>query len=434
MGLLAVLAACAPGGTAAKKDLQFWYSFSDANQQKYFQQHFVDDYKGSVPVKLTVKPLETILQLTETALAAGSGPAVILTPTASNQYAAAGYLVDLNDYAKQYGWTEKFASWALEVSKVDGKLVTLPIQYESMAFYFNPAVISDNNLVVPKNQGEFEAFCEEASGKGIIPIAAGNADWKGANEWHVGVALNHGAGSDAVYSALQGETKWTDPVFVDAITRLNDYFQKGWYGGSVNTYFTNQFPKVYQQLASGEAAAMISGTWEFSGLGPYFGEAAGNTAEWDWAPIPSLGDGVPEQVWDLAIGQSLAVNAKGSNIPAAVEYLNFLATDVKTIVASVEDMSFEPPPIHLKDSDFSAKSDERTSRLYSELSAAKTIGYTTWTFFPAKTDNYIVTEFEKVLTKEITPKDYCAGIQSQFATEFAAGEVPTAPKPGAGLA
>jgi len=433
MGLLAVLAACAPGGGASTQKLQFWYSFSDKAQQKYFQKHFVDDYKGSTPVTMTVKPQQSILQLTETALAAGSGPAVILTPTAANQYDKAGYLVDLTDYAKKYEWTQKFAEWAIEVSKIDGKLVTLPIQYESMAFYYNPEVLSSLNLKVPTDLDGFESFCEEASGKGIIPIAAGNADWKAANEWHVGVALNHGAGPDAVYSALQGKTKWTDPVFVDAITRLAGYFDKGWYGGGIDNYFTNQFPKVYQQLASGKAAAMISGTWEFASLPSYFGKAAGNTATWDWAPVPSLGHGVPEQVWDLAVGQSVALNAKGHQIDAAAEYLNFLATDVKTIVASVEDANFEPPPIHLDASDFSAKADKRVSRLYAELSAAKVIGYTTWTFFPAKTDTYLATDFEKVLTKELTPKEYCAGIQAQFDPEFAAGQVPTAPKPGVGL-
>ncbi|MCU1584581.1 MAG: hypothetical protein JWM49_1137 [Microbacteriaceae bacterium] len=433
VGLLAILTACSSAGSAGS-DLDYWYYFSDGNQQKYFKKHFVDDYKGSVPVRLTVKSSDTIDRLTQTALAAGKGPALIVTPGPSqvDAYSGAGYLADLTKYADKYKWNEKFSKWALEASKVDGKLVTLPTSYESMAFYFNPAVIDKNKLTVPKTREEFENFCTEAKAKGMIPLAAGNADWKGANEWHLTVAFNHNAGPHAIYSALQGKTPWTDAVFVDSVELLASYFQRGWYGGGVDTYFTNQFPKVYKQLASGEAAGMISGTWEFSNLAPYFGKAAGNSAEWDWATLPSFRKGIPPVVWDLGIGQSTGVNAKAPNVAAAAEYLNFLTTNTKTIAASIEAMNFQPPPIQLTVADFTANADERTTRLYTELPKAQTIGYTTWTFFPQKTETYMINEFEKVLTKQLSAKDYCAGIQLRFAKELAAGQVPTAPEP-AGL-
>lgn len=434
-GLAAVLPGCGTkepaGGQTAGGTLDYWYYFSDADQQKYFTEHMVEGYPGPSEVELTVKSSDTIDRLTQTALAAGKGPDLVVTPGPSQvgAYADAGYLVDLTGYAADRGWDELFAGWALEASKVGGKLVTLPTSYESMAFYVNPATLEQHGLAVPKTQADFEAFCTEAQGKGLVPLAAGNADWKGANEWHLGVTLNHGAGPDAVHSALKGETPWTDPVFVDAVTRLAGYFQKGWYGGSVDQYFTNQFPKTYQQLASGEAAAMISGTWEFSNLAPYFGAAAKNDATWDWATLPSLGAGVPEVVWDLAIGQSTGVNARSANVDGAVDYLNFLTTDKKMLTAAIEAINAQPSPITLEDGDFTDEADPRTVRLYTELPKASTIGYTTWTFFPQKTETYMINSLEKVLTAQMTPADFCAGIQQQFATELAAGQVPAAPSP-----
>lgn len=434
-GLAAVLPGCgrksSPAGSAPTGTLDYWYYFSDSDQQKYFTEHMVEGYQGSAKVKLTVKSSDTIDRLTQTALAAGKGPDLIVTPGPSQvaAYSDAGYLVDLTSYAADKGWNGLFAGWALEASKVEGKLVTLPTSYESMAFYVNPATLTKHGLAVPKNRADFEAFCTEAKGKGLVPLAAGNADWKGANEWHLGVMLNHGAGPDAVYSALKGETPWTDPVFVDAVTRLATYFKNGWYGGGVDTYFTNQFPKTYKQLATGEAAAMISGTWEFSNLAPYFGSAAKNDATWDWATIPSMGDAVPEVVWDLAIGQSTGVNAKSGNVPAAVDYLNFLTTDKKMLTAAIEAINAQPSPITLEDSDFTDKADPRTVRLYTELPKAKTIGYTTWTFFPQKTETYMINSLEKVLTDQMSAADFCAGIQKQFAVELKAGQVPAAPSP-----
>ena len=442
-GLLAVLNACSSGSSApssaagsASAGITIWNNLANQDQLTYFQTHFVDAYAGTAKVTFSNKPNNTIDRLIQTSLAAGSGPSIIVTPgpsTGVTEYTKAGYLVDLDEYDAKYGWSTKFAKWALDASKIDGKLRTLPTQYESMAFYFNPATLAKANLTVPKTQDEFEAFCTEAKAKGLTPIAAGNADWKGANEWHLGVALDHAAGPDAVYSALTGKTPFTDPVFVDAITRLTGYFQKGWYGGGVDKYFTNNFPTVYRQLAQGTAAAMISGTWEFANMGPYFGKAAGNTATWDWATVPSLGKGVPEVVWDLAIGQSAGVNSHAANVAGSVDYLNFLTTDKKAIIASIEQMNFEPSPIALSTSDFSKSADPRTVRLYSQLSSAKTIGYTTWTFYPQQTETYMIKYFENVLTNKMTPKDFCAGIQAQFKTELAAGKVPTAPKPGTGL-
>lgn len=437
LGMVALLSACALSGPNASKDvLTIWNNLADAQQNAYFRKHFAEGYHGKYPVRFSPKSDNTIDRLIQTALAAGAGPSIIVTPGPSSfvsAYSSAGYLADLTDYQSHYGWQQKFAPWALAASEVDGKLVTLPASYETMVFYVNPATLDKLGLTVPTTREEFENFCTEAKGKGYVPLAAGNADYQGANEWFVGVGLNHGAGPDAVYSALRGETKWTDPVFVGAIDRLASYFKKGWFGGGVDLYFTNNFPTVYRQLATGRAPAMLSGSWEFSNLAPYFGKAAGNDATWDWTTVPSLGDGVPPVVWDLAIGQSVGVNANFSDTAAATDYLNFLTTDLKTVIASVEQMNFEPPPIRIGTSDFSAHADRRTVRLYSELSAAKSIGYTTWTFFPQQTETYMIDYFENVITGQMTAKEYCAGIESRFRTERAEGRVPTAPKPGGGL-
>ncbi len=222
-------------------------------------------------------------------------------------------------------------------------------------------------------------------------------------------------------------------MFVDAIDRFAGYFKKGWFGGGVDLYFTNSFPTVYRQLATGRAAAMISGSWEFSNLTPYFGKAAGNDQTWDWTVMPSLGQGVATGIFDLAIGQSAGVNSNFVHSDAAVEYLNFLTTDTKTIIAGVEDINFEPPPIHITSHDFSARADKRIVRLYTELSAARTIGYTTWTFFPQQTETYMIDYFENVITGQLSAKAYCAGIEERFSSERAQGRVPTAPPPDGGL-
>lgn len=175
---------------------------------------------------------------------------------------------------------------------------------------------------------------------------------------------------------------------------------------------------------------MLSGTWEFANLTPYFGKAAGNDATWQWATVPSLSDAVPPVVWDLAVGQSAGINTNFPDTAAAADYLDFLTTDVKTIIGAVEQMSFAPPPVHLDAADFSARADRRIVRLYSELSTATSVGYTTWTFFPQQTETYMIDYFENVITGRLSAAEYCQGIAARFETEQAEGRVPSAPKPG----
>lgn len=73
---------------------------------------------------------------------------------------------------------------------------------------------------------------------------------------------------------------------------------------------------------------------------------------------------------------------------------------------------------------------ERVVRAYAEISRASAddrYGYTTWTFWPPKSDVYIYEEVERVWTGEITVMDYLEGLQELFAEELAGGDIPPIP-------
>jgi raffinose/stachyose/melibiose transport system substrate-binding protein len=432
LGLSALLAGCAtgaPAGKGGKKTIEYWASFG-TNEQKKYGTAVVKAYKGA-NINFVVKPGSNLVKLEQTALAAGKGPAIIQVdgPSQLTLYNKSGFLADLNPYADKYKWKDTFTPWALETTTMKGKLTALPLSYETFVFYYNPAVLDKLGMKPPKTKDEFEGFCTEAKGHGLIPLGAGNADYQPVTEWHVTMAFNHIAGPEAVYSALTGKTKFTDPVFVDAITQLTGYFKKGWYGGSVDKYFTTTFDQIGTQLADGKAAAVLSGTWEFSSYPTYF--TGGKT--WDWAPVPSLSDAFPQVIWDLGIGGTASINKNEPNKDATAGFMNYLYVDKKTLFKGVKEANAALPPIKVVESDFLPGTDPRVTRLYSQLSASKSIGYTTYTFYPQKTDNYIFTQIEKVWTGNLSPKDYCQGIQDTFAKELAAGQVPAVPKPGAAL-
>ena len=153
---------------------------------------------------------------TRTAMAGGAGPDVVGTPGPSfvMQLALAGQLVELDPYAEQYGWNERFAEGSLSLGTANGKLYSIPSEIETLVLYYNKTLFEQNEWMPPTTLDELMALAEEINAAGIIPFAHSNAEWRPANEWFVGEFLNHSAGGpQKVYDALTGERSLDGPRF-----------------------------------------------------------------------------------------------------------------------------------------------------------------------------------------------------------------------------
>ena len=429
-----LLAGCGSGAGSGSDQIDYWGAFASDDIQRYFKQHFIDAYNSTASgpkVRMSVKQIDTIDRLTQTAVASGNGPDIITSfgPSQAIAYAGNNNLLPLDEYADKHGWQELFLPWALDAGRIGGKLYSVPQNYETMAVFYNPATFSQHGWRPPTTREEFEAICRDAAGKGIIPVGAGNAEWKPASEWHVTWVLNTFAGPQALYEALTGKRRWTDPVFVDAIAMLKGWFDKGWFGGSTDRYFTNKFTDMYQKLAAGKVAMIFSGSWTFTEIGPFFGKEAGNDASWDWATLPSTNSGVPAGVLPLSVGGAYSINKDSGNPAAAADFLNFLVSDPKRQLQALAAVGLPPTPIKLAEADFPADTDPRMKRQFLALNQATQVGYTTWTFWPAKSDTYIYEQMDKVLVGKVSPQDYCAGLDSTFQEELKSGDTPPVPPP-----
>ncbi len=210
---------------------------------------------------------------------------------------------------------------------------------------------------------------------------------------------------------------------------LKAWFDKGWFGGSTDRYFTNKFANVYGGLAKGEVALMFNGSWTFSEIAPYFGKEAGNDATWDWAPLPSMNSGVAAGVQPLSVGGAYSINKDCRHPDQAAAVLDYFAGDPDRQLASLAATGVAPSPVKVAEKDFPADVDPRVKRQYLQLSAGENFGYTTWTFWPPKSDTYIYEQVEKVLTGQLSPQDYCAGLDKLFQEELQAGKRPPVPAP-----
>lgn len=358
-----------------------------------------------------------------TAVAGGAGPDIVYTPGPSYVYemAVAGQLYPMNEFSEKFGWDEQFQSWALDLGLVDGQLYSIPNEIETMILYYNKTVFEEHGWTVPTTTDEWFDLMGEVQEAGLIANAAGNSAWKPADEWYVTVFLNEYAGSDNVYKALTGELPWTDQVFVDAIDKLTEAMTSGLWQGGLEYYYTAGPDEFMTNLGDGDAAMMVSGSWYIGAMEMYFGASAGNENDWGWAPVPSL-DGTAQ--FDLGIGSTYSINGSTEHPEAAAKFLTHLfSTEVQAEIISK--CGLNPAPVNITAEDL-ADIDPRRAQLIEETSAAAAAGnygYTTWTFWPAKSDAYIYDEIEKVWAGTMTTEEYLQGLQEVFDAEFESGDI-----------
>jgi raffinose/stachyose/melibiose transport system substrate-binding protein len=429
VGVSLLLAACAPAG-GGKNSLTLWYTPYEptATAANAWEKYHVDPFKKLYP-EVTVKAVqvngETSTQKLQVALAAGTGPDIITAagPTNTIPYAQAGYLQDLTAVSEKFGWKDRMLPWAYEMGFVDGKLVSLPSEYETLLLYYNKTLFEQNGWQPPTDRASLLALVDQMNAKGIIPFSAGNADYSAATEWFVSAYLDMVGGPKNVHAALQGDIPWTDPKIVNAIQTMKDDFDAGWFAGGVKQYFTNGFSANYTNLADGKAAMMISGSWDLGGLGEVFG-VDGNTNEWDWVPLPAMGPDSTPGMFPLSIGSSFSVNAKAADIEVADNYLDWFFSATADQMFDVDGTVL---PVKFDISQIPAETDERQARTYisiGEASEKGNVGYTTWTSLGAKAEAVVVDDMNKVLNGDLSVAEFCAELDAAYQEDAASGLMP----------
>jgi len=401
------------------------------SNREAFLTHIVDSFNAAHPdIVLEILFIADLDRVTRTAVQGGEGPDIIQSPGPAfvMDYVEAGHVLSLDDYAAEYGWAETIYPWAMDVGRVDGTLYSLPLTYETMVLFYNATLFEQMGWETPSTPAELETLAQAASDAGLLPFAQSNASWKAANEWFVTIFYNNYAGSQAVYEALTGERRWDDPLFVEAIHALKEYMDNGWFSGSRENYYTLQHADIWGALGDGMAAMQMTGTWGFLHSRTYF-EDTGN--DWGWCPLPPLREGAQPD-YALGIGSSLSINAATSNPGAAAEVLDWLYNDPQRIARLASDIGGGEfvVPVRIAREDFPPDTDPRLIKALMAFSATfeeGRHGYTTWTFWPPATEQYIISGIEQVWNGEITPEEYCAEQQRLFEEDMAAGNVPPIP-------
>jgi raffinose/stachyose/melibiose transport system substrate-binding protein len=358
-------------------------------------------------------------------VAGGGGPDILDLdgPTDVAEFAKANRVLDLTSYAEKYGWGDMFYDWAYDSCLYQNKLYSLPTSFEGMVIYYNMDVLNENGWEIPETKDQLVSLMEAMQGKGIIPMAFGNADYQGAVDWLYSTFMSCYAGPDAVKAAVTGEIKFTDPLIRDSLQLMVDWWKAGYIGDRKSQSVTTTDMLAF--FAEGRAGMMIDGTWASGQLVATYPEC-----NWQAEMVPELREGVGT-VLPFATGGGYAINANSKNPDKAAEILNFLFTSWDRHYKSIREASYQPYP--LKDFDINNLQgmDSRLLYMYDVLEEAQEndmIGYCSWTFFPSETRIYMNENTDALFLDMLTVDQYLAKAQETIDAAIAAGTVPVFPK------
>lgn len=425
LGLLASTALVS-GALAQSHPISWWYEAATPEQQGFIKANIIDPFNESHPdYNLTIdyrgSQLDNQLRV---ALLSGSGPDIVYSagPTYVAPMAQAGQLLALDDYAAKYGWTDRILPVFIEMGKYNGKLYALPKTYETLGLFYNKTLFEKHGWTAPTTIAEVETIADALLAENIVPFASGNANWRPANEHYVSIVLNAIAGPENVYKALKGELPWTAEPFVQAITKLNDWWKKGYFGPN---YFSLTDEQAFAQMASGQAGMMPTGTWQFQRVETYFPT---NNAEAGFVGFPSA-EGEP--VYPLGVGSTFSIASAAQNPDGAAAAIDYIFTDaIYSAMGNDWQGEWNTPLVDLSN----VKLNDTVPALYTE--SMKTLatsvsedeyGYTTWTFMPPATNSYLVSGIEEVWLDRITVEQFLEQLNTSFQQELGEGKVPAIP-------
>ncbi|WP_054311308.1 extracellular solute-binding protein [Mesorhizobium sp. 1M-11] len=423
----AALVAATTHFATAQERVSWWYEQATPDQQKLIQGNIVDPFdKSQSKYHLTVDYRGTELdKQLRVAMLSGSGPDVVYTagPSYVAPMAQSGQLLPLDDFAAKYGWNDRVLPVLLDMGRYNNKLYALPKTYETLGLFYNKSLFDKHGWKVPTSLGELDTVADAMLKEGIVPFAAGNGDWRGANEWFVTLALNAVAGPENINKALRGEMPWTAEPFVKAINTLDQWWQKGYFGK--NYFSLTSSEQTADMLAAGRAGMMPSGTWQFQNVSTYFGKSG---AAPGFVGFPSASG---DPIFPLGVGSTFSIAAKSKYPDGAAAVIDFVFSPA--VYGSMNSAWQGEWNIPLKDLS-KVKMADNVMPLFTQTmtTLAKAVndgnyGYTTWTFLPPATDGYLINGIEEVWLKRTTTEDYLAKLDATFQKEKQAGKIPAVP-------
>ncbi len=270
-----------------------------------------EDLQTTLPLALTGEDAPDVVQ-------ANNGRSIM------GSFVEAGLLVPLDDYAAQYGWTDRFpdsvratASYSPDgVTFGEGSLYGLAQLGELVGVYYSRAKLEELGIEVPQTWEEFLAAAEEATAAGEVALPLGNVEaWPGIHTY--GAVMNRHVPVEDIRHLGFGTAgaDWTSEENMAAAEEIVSMVDAGYFNEGFNGA---DYDQVAADFAEGNGVFLIAGTWLLPDLVDSMGDDLG------FMLVPPR-DGQPN-VSTGGTSLPFAITSAAENPDAAALYLDFITS------------------------------------------------------------------------------------------------------------
>lgn len=291
---------------AEPTEITFWHYMSEDKEGKFVNEAIEEFNNSQDEVHVTAQylPREELMKQYTIGVVSGELPDCGMVDNPDHaSYASMGVFEDITDLYNS--WDEAdFMEGSINSCYYDDKLYGLPWGNNCLGLFYNKSMLEEAGVEVPTTWSELEAACEKLTTdtcKGLAISAIGNEE---GTFQYMPWLLSAGGSVDNLTS---DESK-------ESMTYLKDLMDKGYISKECINWTQADAEK---QFASGQAAMMINGPWQFSGLSDDAPDL-----EYGVAKVPKADDGDYASVLG---GENVAI-CKGANVEASWKFLIWITS------------------------------------------------------------------------------------------------------------
>jgi raffinose/stachyose/melibiose transport system substrate-binding protein len=279
-------AVCAGGGQSkgsagGGKTLELWHIQTTDPFPKIIQDS-VNRFKAANPdykVNVTMVANDAYKQKLAVAMSSGQTPDVFISWSGGPmiEFVNANALADLTPYMNSNSYKAKFLDAAIAQVAYKDKLWGVPVENVAIAsVFYNKDIFAQYNLKVPATIAELESVADTLLANNIKPFSLANkTQWTGSMYFMFFATRRGGVAPFA--KALEGTGSFTDPAFIYAGQKIQEWVDKGYFNTGFNG-LDEDSGQSRQLLYRGEAAMIVMGSWFIStvmGENPDFAKKIG---------------------------------------------------------------------------------------------------------------------------------------------------------------
>lgn len=236
--------------------------YTHAMLEKFEEEH------PDIQIDYTFMPYTDHVEKLKVDLSAGDAADVYGVQTGAMYKEFRDFEEDLTPYmAEKYGddWTSNFNEYAMSLLQGDdGEYYAVPLGLSYAGYVWaNMSYFDKYNLELPTNYDELKEVCQTFRDNGEYPLVIGAKDsWINIDTWmNIAADIN----KDKLYSAIEGETSFTDEDLVQSFQIWQNCFTDGVFqDGALGVGMYTDSTDMYQK--EGSIPMILNGSWS---LGAY---------------------------------------------------------------------------------------------------------------------------------------------------------------------